>query len=373
VSRPEASRPTGEVAPSTTDLYRDPDQVSLLSVAAALLRHRGLVLGTIALCLLAGAALALVPGRRYVVASSFMPQTRKAPSGLSGIAAQFGVTVPTFEGSESPLFYVQLLQSRSLLGPLVETVYKVDTDSGAVSGNLMQLYRIKGKTPGLKREAAIKQLGKDIAATADPKTSVVTLEITARYPGLALLMSQRLLELLSRFNLESRQSQASAERKFTEARLKEVTREFRAAEDRLQSFLQRNRDYRNSPELTFQFQRLNRDVNTNDQVYTTLTQAFEQAKIEEVRDTPVLTIVDAPEFPVRPRPRGLLKIGLFSLLAGMALGGTFAITKDLMARSRAGKREELLELAALRDATLDDLLHPWRPFQRLVRRMPHGK
>src|SRR3712207_7894583 len=50
---------------------------------------------------------------------------------------------------------------------------------------------------------------------------------------------------------------------------------------------QRNRDYRNSPELTFQQERLSREVSRVQQLYGRLSEAYEQAKIEEVRDTPV--------------------------------------------------------------------------------------
>jgi uncharacterized protein involved in exopolysaccharide biosynthesis len=359
--------PRPEPVSVTPEIPRDPDQISMLSAVSAVLRHRGLVAGVVALCLLAGAALALLPRRQYEVTSSFMPQARKTPSGLSGLAAQFGLSLPSVEGRESPLFYVDLIQSRHILGSLAEAAYTIETDTGRASGNLIQLYRIKGKTPARRRDAAIKMLAKNVTAAADPKTSVVEMKVTARTPDLALLLSQQLLSLISRYNLESRQSQASAERKFTERRLEEVKRDFREAENRLQAFLQRNRDYRNSPELLFQFDRLNRDVNMQDQVYTTLAQAYEQAKIEEVRDTPVLTIVDPPELPVRPRSRGLLKIELLTLLLGVVLGVTLALTKDVLDSSKTGHREELRELAALRQATLDDLIHPWRPLQRLVR------
>jgi len=370
VSAAPANQPGREPLSARAEPSRDPDQISLLSAAASVLRHRGLVVASVALCVLTGAALTLLPGRQYVVESAFMPQARKTASGLSGLAAQFGLAMPSMEARESPLFYVDLLQSRAILGPLAETVYTVQSDTGIVRGNLMQLYRIKGKTSSLRRDAAIKLLEKNIVASADAKTSVINLEVTARYPDLALLLNRQLLELLSRFNLESRQSQASAEKRFTERRLEEVKREYRAAEDRLQGFLQRNRDYRNSPELAFQFERLSRDVAMRDQVYRTLAEAYEQAKIEEVRDTPVFTVVEPPELPVRPRPRGWFKIGLLSLLIGLALGVALAVARDLVAGSRMGRREELQELAALREAALDDLMHPWRPLRRLVRRTP---
>jgi uncharacterized protein involved in exopolysaccharide biosynthesis len=357
--------------PSGTALStRDPDQISPLRVAAAVLRHRGLVGKTVLLCLLAGAAAAFLPAREFVATSSFMPQARKTSSSLSGIAAEFGLTVPGLDGRESPLFYVDLLESRAILESLADTVYTVETDTGRVSGTLVQLLRSKGKTEGLRRDATIKTLRKKITAAAEEKTGVINLEVTARYPDLALAMNQHLLDLLNRFNLESRQSQAAAERKFTERRLEEVKLDFREVEDRLQLFLQRNRDYRNSPELLFQFERLNREVSTQNQLYTSLAQAYEQAKIEEVRDTPVITIVEPPELPVRPLPRGLLKLGLFSLIIGLLMGVALAVGKELVTGSEKAMGAEWLELATLRQAAFDDLLHPWRPLRRLVRGAP---
>ena len=159
--------------------------------------------------------------------------------------------------------------------------------------------------PALKREAAIRRLGDDVQATTVQKTGVIDVAVTTRNPALSLQVSTRLIELLNQFNLESRQTQAGAERRFTEQRLGEVKGDLRAAEDQLQHFLQRNREYRNAPELNFQQERLQRQVQLQQQLYTTLSQSFEQAKIEEVRDTPVITVVEPPEAPVRPDPRGL--------------------------------------------------------------------
>ena len=136
------------------------------------------------------------------------------------------------------------------------------------------------------------------------KTGVVELEVTAGNPGLAQEINQRLIDLVNEFNLRTRQSQAANERAFTERRLEEVRQELRATEDGLQSFLQRNRDYTNSPALTFQVERLQREVSMRQEVFTTLAQEFQQAKIEEVRDTPVITVVEAPSLRSVPIPGG---------------------------------------------------------------------
>ena len=65
-----------------------------------------------------------------------------------------------------------------------------------------------------------------------------------------------MLDLVSEFNLEKRQSQAAAERKFTEERSEQARTELLDAENRLQRFLQRNRDFGNDPSLTFERDRL---------------------------------------------------------------------------------------------------------------------
>ena len=74
------------------------------------------------------------------------------------------------------------------------------------------------------------------------------------------------------------------------------------------------------PELNFQQERLQRQVQLQQQLYTTLSQSFEQAKIEEVRDTPVITVVEPPEAPVRPDPRGLVRNAFLTIILGNGSG-----------------------------------------------------
>ena len=195
---------------------------------------------------------------------------------------------------------------------------------------------------------------------------MVNLDVTVPQPALALQINQRLLELLNEFNLRSRQSQAGEERRFTERRLAEVRQELRAAEDRLQQFMQRNRDLRNSPELTFQSDRLEREVMMRQQVYTTLAEAYEQAKIEEVRDTPVITVVQQAELPVRPDRRGLIAKSLLGLLAGLLIGAALAFWKSYTTNSASLSTSDAAEFAVLRRQAARDLLRPWRPLAQIL-------
>ncbi len=147
--------------------------------------------------------------------------------------------------------------------------------------------------------------------------NAVEVSVTTRWPSVSLAIASRLVKGVGRFNVETRKSQAAAERQFVEARADEAQRALREAEDRLQSFLQRNRAFV-APELAFQRDRLQREVALRQEVYTTLLQKREEARIREVRDTPVITMLEEPRLPLLPESRmTVLKTGLGALAAGL--------------------------------------------------------
>ncbi|HET6578884.1 MAG TPA: Wzz/FepE/Etk N-terminal domain-containing protein [Gemmatimonadales bacterium] len=346
----------------------EPGEVSLLAIVNVLLRHRGLIAGTALLLAIVVSGVILLLPRTFTAESTLTPQSRRMTSNLSGLAAQFGLALPGADAGQSPAFYADLLSSHQILGQVVDTKFEYPSDTGVVRGTLVQIYRAKGDTPPLRRDAAIRRLAENVDATTVQKTGVIELAVQARHPVLAQLISQRLIALLDQYNLHTRQSQAAAERRFTEQRLDEVRRDLRAAEDALQRFLQRNRDYRNSPELAFEQERLKREVSLEQQLYSTLAEAFEQAKIEEVRDTPVITVVEPPEAPVRPDPRGLLQKGLLALVLGALLGMALAIGHAYAVNARSLRAHEASEFERLRHDAFQDLTRPWRPLSRAWRR-----
>lgn len=360
-SSPRADR-LASIPAGQTD--RESEELSALGLAIVVLRYRALVLLTAVLTVAVVVGVTLLLPRTYTSDSTFMPTAKKTPTGLSGLAAQFGFTLPTTDPGQSPAFYVDLATSHSLLGQLVSATYRFDRDGRPVDGTLIDFYKSKGDTPGRRRDAAIRKLKDDVDATTNQKTGVVNVAITSRQAQLSVQINQKLLDLLNDFNLRTRQSQAAQERRFTERRLDEVRQDLRAAEDRLQQFLQRNRDLINSPELTFQRERLQREVTMQQEVFTSLAQALEQAKIEEVRDTPVLTLVEAPELPVRPDRLRLIVKGAMALLAGLTLGCLLAFWRAFSENAERAGSVEVAEFQRLRREAAGDLLRPWRVLSR---------
>ena len=77
------------------------------------------------------------------------------------------------------------------------------------------------------------------------------------------------------------------------------------AQGALTDFLRRNARAE-SPELRAEQLRLERVVATQQHLYELLAETYERSKIDEVRDTPVFTVVEQPSRPFRPATKGWL-------------------------------------------------------------------
>jgi uncharacterized protein involved in exopolysaccharide biosynthesis len=349
----------------SSTLEREPEpSFSLLSVLNVLLRHRALVIVPVLLCATAAVVLTLARPRTFSSSSAIMPQSNRATAGLSGLAAQLGVSVPVTDGGQSPAFYVELLGSRSILESTVSTSYPFERDGVRRSLTLMDIYGVDAPTAALRRDAAVAILDRNVSAVPSQRSGVVRLTTTAPTPALAQAINARMLELINAFNMETRKSRAGAERQFAESRLAEVRVDLMEAENRLMRFLESNRNYQNSPQLTFTQEHLNREVQRQQQLFTVLSQSYEQAKLDEVRDTPVLTTVERPSLPARPNPRGLLRRTLVAVLIGGAIGLFLAFLRALVGRARGESATEYQEFVALRRQLADDLRHPHRLLSR---------
>ena len=166
------------------------------------------------------------------------------------------------------------------------------------------------------------------------ETGVVTFSVVTGWPAVSQQIASRIIFLINEFNLQTRQTKARAEREFVEVRLNEVQTRLRGSEDSLQNFLLRNRDFANAPELVFERDRLGRGVSLWQQVLTSVTQAYEQARIDEIRNTPLLTVVEPPSYPVFPERRRLIFKGFVALVLGAMIGLFITLLRGFLDLSR---------------------------------------
>lgn len=234
---------------------------------------------------------------------------------------------------------------------------------------------------------------------------LVTVGIEDRDPEVAARLVNRSIAILDQFNAEQRMTKGQRTRIFVERELEQCGRDLAAAEEALeqyqtktklmplspqaeagvgasaellarkfeaeialrmkQSVLRENNEeirllraelaeidkkLAELPAIGLDYARLMRDLKVREQVYSFLRTEYEQAKIQEERDTPSLTVVDAAEKPLkRARPRRTL---LTLTAAGVAfvvsvLGALVLTWVDLLApddRRRATLRAAGAEL-----------------------------
>jgi len=251
--------------------------------------------------------------------------------GISGIATQLGLG-SSRDRSESPLFYEQLLSSRELLTRLLLSRFP---DPGMRPGvaddsvTLLSTLRIRDDDPQRALETAVKRLRRRMGVKVDLKTNLVVLTLDARSSRLAADAANRAVALVSAFNKEQRVSRARARRDFLETRVAAAQAELRAVEDSQRAFYERNRSWQNSPSLIVEDRRLRRQVETASTLYLSLRQQYETARIDEVNNTPVITVVDRAVAPRRrewPRPWLML---VTAAVLGTGLGALTAAAGEL--------------------------------------------
>lgn len=278
--------------------------------------------------------------RTYTSAAAFLGSSGDASgAGLATIASQFGLRLPSRDATQSPQFYADLLRSRQLLDSVVRTPYDYrDVNGMRRRHDLVTMLGGQGGPTGARVERAIAALNRSIGVSVGRETGVARITAATQAPELSAAIVRRFLELVNNFNMQTRQTRARAERRFAQERLRQVELELRQSEERLRAFLRTNRSYELSPTLTLEYDRLQRDVTTRQQVYITLLQAFEQARIDEVRDTPVITVVEPPYVPSLPDRRGLLRRALLGLVLGAVAAIGAAVVLDHAPRLRARLR-----------------------------------
>jgi uncharacterized protein involved in exopolysaccharide biosynthesis len=272
----------------------------------------------------AGVAIALLLPPYYTASASFIAQGSSAsmlPGALQGLAASVGLASAK---DYSPQFYADLFQSQPVISAVLGRRYAVPASPRTDLRTYYEIEDIAGRDSATRLDNASRHLRRRIAARADVRTNIITVSVTARYPELSRDLTRVMLEALDSMNVSFRQEQSRELREFFETRVSDAQRALDSAETVLRQFLERNRAIQNSPLLTFEQMRLTRGADLKRTVYTTVLQQFEEARIQEARNVPVLTVLTPPAAPIRKAgpPRRLI------VATAMLLGLLLAVVHE---------------------------------------------
>ena len=122
--------------------------------------------------------------------------------------------------------------------------------------------------------------------------------------------------------------ESSDHRKFIENRMDKSKIELSISESKLTDFRKKNPIILDTPEIQLQRGRLIRDVEVNQQVYITLRQQYEIAKIEELKSSTVIKVLDKGVAPFQKSKPQRAKIIILSFLISIIISSYFTYFKE---------------------------------------------
>jgi uncharacterized protein involved in exopolysaccharide biosynthesis len=208
--------------------------------------------------------------------------------------------------------------------------YEFKRDGAAVKATLLQFLESQSVDEGLKALDGIR------AVDVDKETGLITVSVTTPYPELSAQVANKTVDALERFNKDVRRASATSNSAFVRERLEQSLAELTASEERLTRFREENLRI-NDPQLELESLRLERDVTLKSQVFVTLSNQAELARIEETKNMPVVRILDRAAVPALPQPVPIVA----TVMGGGILGGVLAVLAIAALEFRQVLRQEL--------------------------------
>ena len=182
-----------------------------------------------------------------------------------------------------------------------------------------------------------------ISVSRDIRTSITKLEVSSKFPVLAADIASAIVKELDIYNRQQRTSKAKENRQFIENRLRETEDSLNVADLKLTEFYDNNKGgyinaYQNSPELKMEQQKLLREQKKWEEIYVRLVGEYEIAKIQEVRDAPIINVLDKARVPVvKSAPKRALTV-LLSLIVGINVGIIVAFIQESRLKNREKRK-----------------------------------
>ena len=296
----------------------------LLTLFASLVKRRRWIYFLVGVTVLATLIFCLFVPNRYTAKALILP-SGGTPNSLGGLREFAGLLGDSPLASadlgleQSSYLYPDILRSRLISEAVINKVYQYPQRGKNKSQNLFDYFKAK------KMDHAIKALARITCFEMDRKTGVITISAITKNRHLSAALANEYINQLEEYNLDTRRSKAKENEKFISQRLEELKAELRQAEDNLEAFQLKNRNFNTatSPELATELFRLEREVEIKSRVFLTLTQQYELARVETKKDVPIVQVLDyakPPDEKSAPNRELLLMTGfLLSSLLGIAI------------------------------------------------------
>ena len=344
------------------------DEIDLIEVIRHIWDGRWLIIKVTGIFIVIGLIIALTSQNQYKAEARLLPEARDAQGGASALLRQFGgLDLFSLPGSGAdairPDLYPDVLKSTPFFVDLMAQTIKVRQEGNIEemdvftylsqsSGGFSLTGIIKKYTIGLPRTIigwfrsddkedqpssepqiftgishlnqdefeAVKELRDRINASIDQRSGVITISAEFNDPLITAQIADFAVKYLTDYITEYRIEKAQKDLQFVIERHAEKEREFHQAQQVLAKFRDANRNIVTAAAMTEE-QRLQDQYNLAFNVYNSLAQQLEHARIKVQDETPVIKTLEPVQVPLeRSAPRRFL-----IMVISVFLGGFFGI------------------------------------------------
>jgi uncharacterized protein involved in exopolysaccharide biosynthesis len=316
------------LANRSTEPYIE-EGIDALSLMTPLLEKRRLIIGgAILIALLVGAWAAIKP-RKFRAELAITPVTStRSPQALGGLAALAGATIQM--GYQlTPARMVEFLKMRSVLAGVGMSKPTPTSTDRVVDRVLGEHY------DPTEADNIAKQIAKLMNVTANKETGTITLSIQHKDSALARMIASRIVDSASQVFVRTSRAQAQQLRMAQEDRVTKAAAALAMAEETLRQFNFANRSTPAYSVAGLERDRLNRQIQFAEQVYTQAMTERDQAYARELEATPTVVIQDPlPATLPKVRKRIILKTAIAGVTSFVMLC-VVVLLLDLMNRRLA--------------------------------------
>ena len=185
-----------------------------------------------------------------------------------------------------------------------------------------------------------KAIRESVSLSVDKKTSVISLSVTAQDPKVAARISEEVIERLKTYVTNYRTEKSRQDLDYYEKLYEEYKDAYFTSQQRYASYMDRNQGVVLQRVKTEQ-ERLQNEMNLNYQLYNACAQQLQTAKAKVQQETPVFTIINPPQVPLKRSNTSKLTILIASIFLGAVVAAVWILWgRDAIAKLKKPEDEE---------------------------------
>jgi len=292
---------------------------NLIHFIEIIIRRRRIFLGVFLLVIFATIVLLIFTPTLYIAVATILPP----PGGggdsdllaLTGLSAKYLGGSPSSSGDMYQL-YKEILKSKRVIYKMLTRKFNIENSKTTLS--LLDILDVQGSSHAIRLERGYKIiLSSMLKIKIELESKMTKIFIESTEPQLSADIANTFLEELEAFNKITNTKRATENRIFIEGRLEDTSILLVTAEKKLQIFRETNKRIEKSPQLQLGQGRLAREIRVQEEIFLTLKKEHEMNKIEEVKNLPLIRILDKSVAPIsKSKPMRFRVMAFGTFLAG---------------------------------------------------------